>query len=120
MVSDIRAPTPTKAAVIVTPNKADILSKIKIIKSRIQNSILHIINENNKKTLFQKKFFDKIENFLLSPSQRLDIKTIELGNLVEKHISEKNLNFLNFNIILEIIILIILKMLFLIMTNIIM
>ena len=95
MVSDIRAPTPTKAAVIVTPNKADILSKIKIIKSRIQNSILHIINENNKKTLFQKKFFDKIENFLLSPSQRLDIKTIELGNLVEKHISEKNLNFLN-------------------------
>ena len=33
MVSDIRAPTPTKAAVIVTPNKADILSKIKIIKS---------------------------------------------------------------------------------------
>ena len=31
MVSDIRAPTPTKAAVIVTPNKADILSKIKII-----------------------------------------------------------------------------------------
>ena len=95
MVSDIRAPTPTKAAVIVTPNKADILSKIKIIKSRIQNSILNIIDENNKKTLFQKKFFDKIENFLLSPSQRLDIKTIELVNLFEKHISEKNLNFLN-------------------------
>ena len=44
---------------------------------------------------FKKKFFDKIENFLLSPSQKLDIKTIELGNLVEKHISEKNLNYLD-------------------------
>ena len=63
MVSDIRAPTPTKAAVIVTPNKADILSKIKIIKSRIKILYFILLMKIIRRHYFKKNFLIKLKIF---------------------------------------------------------
>ena len=93
-VSDLRAPTPTKAAVIVTPNKDDIKIKISDFLKRINYSIYNKIEEKKARILFQKKNFDKLENFLSFPNQRLDLRINEKNNSINSLLSNKNLNYL--------------------------
>jgi len=94
-VSDIRAPTPTKAAVIVTPNKDDIKIKIKDYLKRIKLSIFNKIEEKKATILFHNKNFDKVENFLSFPNQRLDLRVNEKNNLINSLLSNKELNYLS-------------------------
>ncbi len=94
-VSDLRAPTPTKAAVLVTPNKDDIKIKISDFLKRINYSIYNKIEEKKARILFQKKNFDKLENFLSSPNQRLDLRINEKNNSINSLLSNKNLNYLS-------------------------
>lgn len=95
-VADLRAPTPTGAAEMSTPNKSDIESLLKQINIRLENSIKAIL-QNDKKRLDKLK-----ESYILkNPIAMYEIKEQKYDNLLEKLISEfkniilKNKNELN-------------------------
>ena len=94
-VSDVRAPTPTKAAVIVTPNKEEVILKLSNYRKRIKHKVLSKIEEKSDKVLFQTKIFDKLDSFLFLPNQRLDLKIKEQNYFINSLLSKKNLNFLS-------------------------
>ena len=93
--SDVRAPTPTKAAVLVTPNKEEVKLKLVNFKKRIQHNVLSKIEEKSDKVLFQIKVFDKLDSFLYLPNQRLDLKIKEKNYFIDNLLSSKNLKFLS-------------------------
>lgn len=95
-VADLRAPTPTGAAEMSTPNKSDIESLLKQINIRLENSIKAIL-QNDKKRLDKLK-----ESYILkNPIAMYEIKEQKYDSLLEKLISEfkniilKNKNELN-------------------------
>ena len=93
--SDVRAPTPTKAAVLVTPNKEEVKLKLVNFRKRIQHNVLSKIEEKSDKVLFQIKVFDKLDSFLSLPNQRLDLKIKEKNYFIDNLLSSKNLKFLS-------------------------
>ena len=46
-VSDMRAPTPSAAAELCTPDKADILSSVKLLESKLNKAFEHIIDKKS-------------------------------------------------------------------------
>lgn len=65
-VSDLRAPTPTAAAELATPNKDDLFIKINDLKTLNEKAILRYLND---KTTMMSYFEERLEQ--RSPSQRL-------------------------------------------------
>lgn len=92
-VADLRAPTPTGAAEIATPNINDVNNYLHQVDIRLSNSILKILNDYRKK-------INKIkDNYILqNPITMYEIKEQKFDNLYErlisnyKNIIEKNKN----------------------------
>jgi len=98
--SDLRAPTPTKAAVMVTPFKPEVMSRVHENSKRITYSIKNKIDEKQENISFYVRMIDKTEHFLSSPNQRLDLKSSELNNLMKNLFSNKMVGFLSLKNIL--------------------
>ena len=94
-VSDLRAPTPTKAAVMVTPFKPEVISRGHENSKRITNSIKNKIDEKLEMISLYARMIDKTEHFFSSPNQRLDLKISELNNLMKNLFSNKMVGFLS-------------------------
>ena len=62
-VSDMRAPTPSAAAEIATPNLVDLEYKLENIKNRISKSIMNQVNIDKNRIDY---IFEKINNYLKS------------------------------------------------------
>lgn len=92
-VADLRAPTPTGAAEMSTPNKSDIENYLNQINIRLQNSI-SLTLQNNRKKLTKLK-----DNYILkNPIAMYEVKEQKFDNLFEKLISEfKNIILKNKN-----------------------
>ncbi len=65
-VSDLRAPTPTAAAELATPNKIDLLDKIKEFNAQSYKAIIRYLND---KTTLMSYFDERLEQ--RSPTMRL-------------------------------------------------
>ena len=93
--SDLRAPTPTKAAVMVTPFKSEVISRVHENSKRITYSIKNKIDEKLEMISFYARMIDKTEHFLSPPNQRLDLKSSELDNLMKNLFSNKMVGLLS-------------------------
>ena len=93
--SDLRAPTPTKAAVMVTPFKQEVTSRVYENYKRITYAIKNKIDEKLETISFYARMIEKTERFLSSPNQRLDITSNELNNLMKNLFSNKMVGFLS-------------------------
>lgn len=98
-VADVRAPTPTAAAEMVTPNRINILKEISSINAAISNQFLNILKINKTKilTISNKTIFTKPE--LLYANQRfkldnLHTKLIKNQALLNNTIKAKVRNYL--------------------------
>ena len=82
-VADKRAETPTGAAEIAVPSKADLLKLISQLEIRSSKNMNNILETN-------KKILDKIRSsyILSNPMSIYEIKEQKLDNLIEKHYPE--------------------------------
>lgn len=117
-VADLRAPTPTGAAILATSDKEDILKYLKTTKERVNNAILNRLyscNElikkyksnyilNNPRVLYENKF-DKlssltvdinssIKRIIENNGKRLDTLKIKLELLNPKNVLDKGYSIL--------------------------
>ncbi|QRN40635.1 MAG: exodeoxyribonuclease VII large subunit [Neisseriaceae bacterium] len=84
-VADLRAPTPTGAAELVSPNKEDLLKELNSYLYRIQQILLNRYNEASQR-------LDLLARLLIKPSQILNGKKQGLTHyhvLLKNEISEK-------------------------------
>ena len=78
-VADLRAPTPTGAAILATSDKEDILKYLKTTKERVNNAILNRLYSCNE---LIKKY--KINYILNNPMRLYDIKEQKLDILYDR------------------------------------
>ena len=122
-VCDDRAPTPTGAAVKVTPDKNILIQDLNYTKNRIQNALLKSYEklENKLNTILNSYYYksfhkvidekinnlnyliNKMENY--SPLKKLDNYQIELNNLIKRfeiYNFNERLNKINENISIQV------------------
>ncbi|MGN0595296.1 MAG: exodeoxyribonuclease VII large subunit [Hominimerdicola sp.] len=90
--SDMRAPTPSAAAELATPDKADILNAVDSMKRRLDNAIMLKISKQEKNVQALK---DRLK--LCSPQHKLDEDSARLGNYTSsmKRLMENRLKMLD-------------------------
>lgn len=78
-VSDLRAPTPTAAAELATPNKTDLLAKIDEYQAQIDYRIKQYVGEQNTKLLYLDQRLER-----LSPTMKLEQLRLDLARYNEQ------------------------------------
>jgi len=75
-VSDLRAPTPTAAAELATPNKIDLLSDIDQMKSEISYKVRQLFDHKKRDLLYLDERIDRV-----TPIQKLERLNLDLAKM---------------------------------------
>jgi exodeoxyribonuclease VII large subunit len=98
-VADVRAPTPTAAAELVTPDLLNVRKEISNLKSNLNNSLINglVINRNKLNTIANKTVFTKPEMIYANKRFQLDnlhTKIIKNQQILQNNIKNKLATFL--------------------------
>lgn len=90
-VSDMRAPTPSAAAEIATPNVDDLYFKLENIKSRMNKSLTNIVNYDEQKLKYTFNRINTILNDYIISDKIYDLDKIieKLNNNIETKINKR-------------------------------
>ena len=97
-VSDMRAPTPSAAAEIATPDVDDLYFKLENIKSRMNKSLTNIVNYDEQKLKYT---FNRINTILNDKIYDLDKIIEKLNNNIETRINKEEMNLKNLGSLLH-------------------
>ena len=102
LVADIRAPTPTAAAELITPDKSQIIDKLNKFKITLNNILPHLINYKSTllKSLLKNlssttNYFENLRNKFKNFNVLLDVKFNSLYKLYEWKVTSLKLSSLN-------------------------
>jgi exodeoxyribonuclease VII large subunit len=98
-VADVRAPTPTAAAELVTPDLLNVRKEISNLKSNLNNSLINglVVNRNKLNTIANKTVFTKPEMIYANKRFQLDnlhTKIIKNQQILQNNIKNKLTIFL--------------------------
>ncbi len=77
--SDKRAPTPTAAAEMAVPVRADLIADVKALEARLSRGGSRVIEGNRQHLAAAERAFPKLETLLAWPAQRLDTASDRLS-----------------------------------------
>ncbi|MBU1093084.1 MAG: exodeoxyribonuclease VII large subunit [Firmicutes bacterium] len=78
-VSDLRAPTPTAAAELATPNKADLFIKIEESMDQIEYKISQVLSDIKTKLLYLDQRLDRLSPDIKLENLKTDLKRYQLS-----------------------------------------
>jgi exodeoxyribonuclease VII large subunit len=76
-VADARAPTPTAAAELVSPNRAELLARLRVLAGRLSRAIDRALNT-------RMQHLDYLGKRLVHPGQRIDAELRHMVHLVQR------------------------------------
>jgi exodeoxyribonuclease VII large subunit len=90
-VADLRAPTPSAAAEIVIPNKADLIKTLEILKSRLYLNITTRIEQERRRleTHQHRMASSDVRNMISSYQQNIDFFLQRAYDVISKRIEQK-------------------------------
>ena len=102
-VSDMRAPTPSAAAEIATPDVDDLYFKLENIKSRMNKSLTNIVNYDEQKLKYTFNRINTILNDYIISDKIYDLDKIieKLNNNIETRINKEEMNLKNLGSLLH-------------------
>ena len=102
-VSDMRAPTPSAAAEIATPDVDDLYFKLENIKSRMNKSLTNIVNYDKQKLKYTFNWINTILNDYIISDKIYDLDKIieKLNNNIETKINKEEMNLKNLGSLLH-------------------
>ena len=92
-VSDLRAPTPTAAAELVTENYFQLTDKLQKVKTNLSNLMQGLLAENNQKILLSAQSLKSPLTLLKEQSQSLDNFELRLLNAIQSITTNTKQNF---------------------------
>ncbi len=92
-VSDLRAPTPTAAAELVTENYFQLTDKLKEVKTNLSNLMQGLLAENSQKILFSAQSLKSPLTLLKEQSQSLDNFELRLSGAIQSIATSAKQNF---------------------------
>lgn len=95
LVADFRAPTPSAAAEIVLPDKAELFSQLNTLKRSLQLSLSHYIanRKNQLKALSSHRALHSPKVIVESESQRLDHAIYQMRTIMRSQMSSKTMQY---------------------------
>lgn len=91
-VADVRAPTPTAAAEMAVPVRADLIYTLGEIGNRIQRAVFRSLEEKQQKVIGLARGLPKPAQILANMSQRLDIASERLAVSLQALLQQKRLS----------------------------
>jgi exodeoxyribonuclease VII large subunit len=76
-VADARAPTPTAAAELVSPNRAELLVRLRVLAARLSRDIDRALNT-------RMQHLDYLGKRLVHPGERIDAELSQMAHLVQR------------------------------------
>ena len=87
--SDRRAPTPTAAAEIAVPVRAELISTISDRRARLLRALLRLTGDRRREFIAAARGLPRLEDLLALPRQRLDVSRGGLVNGMRRQISDR-------------------------------
>ena len=82
-VADARAPTPTAAAELVSPNRVELLGRLRVLASRLSRDIDRVLNT-------RMQHLDYLGKRLVHPGERIDAELRQMAHLIQRLRSAAN------------------------------
>jgi exodeoxyribonuclease VII large subunit len=93
--SDKRAPTPTGAAEMAVPVRADLLSQVRSLSSRHGNAVLRVLEQSRNALKSVQRSLPNSEQLLASPRQKMDYLSLRLAPALRSGTHGKRLAFMS-------------------------
>jgi len=94
LVSDRRAPTPTAAAEMAVPVRADLVSQVMEFDRRALRAAARIQSERQQKLSSLARLLPRAEQVFAQPRQRFDVASERLGNALRQNLHAHRTQFL--------------------------
>ena len=94
LVADRRAPTPTAAAEMAVPVRAELLSQTMDLERRYLRAFSRAMSERRQKLVSLARVLPRAEQLFAPPRQRLDIASDKLGNALHRNLVSHRTHFL--------------------------
>lgn len=97
LVADLRAPTPTAAAEIVTPVQEDLLYGISVLEGRMLQAVKRMLQHQKLRYHYQQKRLISPKHMIASYWQTLDHREYQLRQLITQILQSKKQTLQNFS-----------------------
>ncbi|MCC0049000.1 MAG: exodeoxyribonuclease VII large subunit [Rhodobiaceae bacterium] len=87
--SDRRAPTPTAAAEIALPVRAELVATVEELGARQRRSLLRLVEQYRAAVLSARRGLPRLEDLLAIPRQRLDTASLQIGASMRRLLRER-------------------------------
>jgi exodeoxyribonuclease VII large subunit len=94
LVADRRAPTPTAAAEMAVPVRAELLSQTMDLERRYLRAFSRAMSERRQKLGSLARVLPRAEQLFAQPRQRLDVASDKLGNALNRNLVSHRTHFL--------------------------